>query len=48
MSVIRKIIINLTKVYKETIQSKSTLKTLRMMAGLPDNVGGGILCGSFV
>ena len=48
MSVIRKIIINLIKVYKEKIQSKSSLKTLRMMAGWSDNVAGGILGGLFV
>ena len=43
-----KIIINLIKVYKEKIQSKSSLKTLRMMAGWSDNVAGGILGGLFV
>lgn len=48
MSVIRKIIINLIKVYKEKIQSKSSLRTLRMMAGWSDNVAGGILGGLFV
>lgn len=48
MSVIRKIIINLIRIYKEKIQSKSSLKGLRMMAGWSDDVAGGILRGLFV
>jgi predicted transposase YbfD/YdcC len=48
MSVIRKIIINLIKIYKEKIQSKSSLRTLRMMAGWSEDVAGGILGGLFV
>jgi predicted transposase YbfD/YdcC len=48
MSVIRKIILNLIKIYKEKTSSKSSLKGLRMMAGWSDEVAGGILGRLFV